>query len=339
MKKPLLFIDTNIFLDFYRATGRDGKLSILGLINDNHGRIITGEQVEMEYKKNRQHVIEKEAMRGLNQSPTDCRSGIPKFLAEAKATEMITKNQENIKTQLKRIKARLERVLFDPTNHDTVYQCLQRLFQADSEYHLTASPSKEDVRNRILRLARRRFMMGYPPRKSNDTSYGDAINWEWTIHCAKESKSDIIIVSRDTDYGTTLNDKSTLNDWLRHEFAKRVTKTRKVLLMDRLTDAFKHAAITVTKEQVAEEESMVSAKTQDQRWQVYVEGDRDNLLTVMGILSTRFEAKHVVIDEAGEDSFCVEFSIPKSRNLGQDVLPVLEKFGLTIAGYPYRRSQ
>jgi hypothetical protein len=45
MKDPLIFIDTNIFLDFYRAAGRDTKLSILSLIDSNHDRIITGEQV------------------------------------------------------------------------------------------------------------------------------------------------------------------------------------------------------------------------------------------------------------------------------------------------------
>ncbi len=278
MRTPLLFIDTNIFLDFYRATGRDGKLSILGLIDDNHDRIITSDQVEMEYKKNRQAVIRKEAMDALPSAPNNLVSHIPKFLAQAKPTEMIAKSQKDITTQLKRIKTRLERALLDPTTHDPVYQCLQRLFQADSDYHLTLSDSKRNAYNRAVRLARRRFVRGYPPRKSADTSCGDAINWEWIIHCAKGSKSDIIIVSRDTDYGTTLGDKSVLNDWLRCEFRDRVAKTRKVLLMSRLTDAFKKTDITVTPEQISEEESMIGSKAHDCRWQVYVEGDKSDLI-------------------------------------------------------------
>ena len=31
---------------------------------------------------------------------------------------------------------------------------------------------------RAIRLAWRRFLLGYPPRKANDTSIGDAVNWE-----------------------------------------------------------------------------------------------------------------------------------------------------------------
>lgn len=55
--KTLLFIDTNILLDFYRVRGRQGELSILDHIDQHHDRIITGSQVEMEFKKNRSAVI------------------------------------------------------------------------------------------------------------------------------------------------------------------------------------------------------------------------------------------------------------------------------------------
>ena len=54
----LLFIDTNIFLDFYRQVGRESDLSILKHISQHHDRIITTCQVEMEFKKNRPCVID-----------------------------------------------------------------------------------------------------------------------------------------------------------------------------------------------------------------------------------------------------------------------------------------
>ena len=38
----LLFIDTNIFLDFYRQVGRESNLSILKHLRPHHDRIITG---------------------------------------------------------------------------------------------------------------------------------------------------------------------------------------------------------------------------------------------------------------------------------------------------------
>jgi predicted nucleic acid-binding protein len=43
----LIFIDTNIFLDFYRATG-SADFKLLGRLKAIHDRIITSAQVEME---------------------------------------------------------------------------------------------------------------------------------------------------------------------------------------------------------------------------------------------------------------------------------------------------
>ena len=37
----LLFIDTNIFFDFYRQVGRESNLSILKHLRPHHDRIIT----------------------------------------------------------------------------------------------------------------------------------------------------------------------------------------------------------------------------------------------------------------------------------------------------------
>jgi hypothetical protein len=52
----LIFIDTNIFLDFYRIRGDGVGLGLLEKIGDHHDRIITDSQIEME-KKNRQQII------------------------------------------------------------------------------------------------------------------------------------------------------------------------------------------------------------------------------------------------------------------------------------------
>ena len=49
--KHLIFIDTNIFLDFYRQRKTDLALSQLRHIEQNIGEIITGNEVEMEFKK------------------------------------------------------------------------------------------------------------------------------------------------------------------------------------------------------------------------------------------------------------------------------------------------
>jgi predicted nucleic acid-binding protein len=48
----LIFIDTNIYLDFYRYRGgSDTSFSILKHFDENHDRIIITSEIEMEYKK------------------------------------------------------------------------------------------------------------------------------------------------------------------------------------------------------------------------------------------------------------------------------------------------
>ena len=84
------------------------------------------------------------------------------------------------------------------------------------------------------------------------------MNWEWLIHCAIASKKDVIVVTRDTDYGINFDGGFLLNDWLRLEFRERVGKKRKILITDRLADAFKRVAISVSAAAEAEEKALVA---------------------------------------------------------------------------------
>ena len=94
------------------------------------------------------------------------------------------------------------RVFEKPTRNDPVYNVVQRLFAANTPYSL--SRSKEKEQKKALRLAWRRFLLGYPPRKATDTSIGDAVNWEWIVNCTKQANANVVIVSRDSDYGVHL---------------------------------------------------------------------------------------------------------------------------------------
>ncbi|MCC0178385.1 DUF4935 domain-containing protein [Waterburya agarophytonicola K14] len=53
----LLFVNTNILLDFYRIRKSDISMKYLQALTACKERLIIGSQVEMEYKKNRQKVI------------------------------------------------------------------------------------------------------------------------------------------------------------------------------------------------------------------------------------------------------------------------------------------
>jgi len=258
-KEYLVFIDTNILLDFYRVRGRDGGLSILDHFEGNHDRIISTAQVEMEYKKNRQKVIV-DCLNKEIKAPSSDGAVVPAFLVGSQPDEGYRKAKESLKKQVQRLRSRTTKLLSNPSGNDPVYKVLQRLFKADEDIHLTR---EKKVRFEVRNLARKRFVLGYPPRKDADTSIGDAVNWEWIVRCSADSGKHIVIVSRDSDYGQTYDGTSYLNDWLRQEFKERTTKQRDIILTQRLTEGFKRAEIEVTKQEEEEESELVEALEAD----------------------------------------------------------------------------
>jgi PIN domain len=203
--------------------------------------LILGSQVEMEYKKNRQLVILDSL--GKFGSPEWTKLTAPALFSEAKAVKMIQKSKDQIESQRKKISAKIRNALEKPGTHDEVYQVLQRVFKHQSVYNLNRDAK---VRFAIRNLVKKRFVLGYPPRKKNDTSIGDAINWEWIIHCAQQCSKDIVIASRDGDYGVQYDNKWYLNDWLSQEFKQRVSQKRKIQLTGKLSEALKLVNATVT---------------------------------------------------------------------------------------------
>lgn len=241
----LLFVDTNIWLDFYRSS-TDAGLSLLEHLEGVKDRIIMTYQIEMEFKKNRQSVIS-ESYHALK-PPSD----IPKpgIFWDAKTAKALATDLKNAQKRVTALKKRLQLALAQPTQNDPVYQICQRCFHKNDEITLSRNT---DVKRRIIRQAFRRFLYGCPPRKKNDTSIGDAINWEWIVECANACQSEIHMVSRDADYGITFEGKSYLNDHLWQEFKERVSKKRNILLHRTLSDALKHFKVNVSAAEQKEE--------------------------------------------------------------------------------------
>lgn len=253
--KKLIFIDTNILLDFYRFLNSDIRIKYLEVIDNHHNKIITSAQVQMEFKKHRGEEIKKsyEAISTPNWHSLTA----PAILTESEPAKILKRKRGEIETQLKTLQKRVLKLLDNPAANDKVYQTTQRLFKnLTTEINLHKAHASRDT---IRRLASKRFMLGYPPRKKDDTSIGDCINWEWVIDCAKRKDSDVIIVTRDTDYGQYFKDKAYINDWLDVEFKERVGKRRKITLTNKLSFAFKEAISkqTVTKQMETAEQEMI----------------------------------------------------------------------------------
>src|SRR6266566_3724206 len=114
----LIFIDTNILLDFYRVRGRESGLSILKHIDDNLERFITTNQVEMEFKKNRQHVF----LQSDKELKLPDWSGLQlaSFLSESKQSKALARSQKEVKSYATTLRKRMTRMLKNPTTQDTV---------------------------------------------------------------------------------------------------------------------------------------------------------------------------------------------------------------------------
>ncbi|WP_197430292.1 PIN domain-containing protein [Burkholderia savannae] len=252
--QKLLFVDTNIWLDFYRARN-EAYLELLPRLERITGKIIVTHQLESEYKRNRQNVI----LESVSELKSKIPDKVPSIGVLATTTEfrMLSRDIDSARKRIKNLQRKLISILENPSDKDQIYQTVHRIFHRDHGLVLTREDRHNDIRKEIRERAYRRFLHGCPPRKRNDTSFGDAINWEWMIECAIGENAELVIVSRDGDYGSTYESKSYINDHLRQEFSNRVSQKRELLLYTKVSDALRHFHIMVTSEQVKAEDDLV----------------------------------------------------------------------------------
>lgn len=247
----LIFVDTNILLDFYRL-GKGLAKKHIDALESHKDSLIMCEQVWMEFLKNRQKVI----IATLKEMKKPNKISVASIVADNTKSKQLLKNIDDAIKNYERVNKQVEKILNNPERNDPIYKAVKRIFKTNSEYNLKR-PNKK--RFAIRNLARKRFALGYPPRKSNDTSIGDSYNWEWIIECANTSpeRHNILIVSRDGDYGISHNSNAKLNDWLKQEFKDRVSQRRKIELTTKLTDALKRLNEAVTSEDENEERRII----------------------------------------------------------------------------------
>lgn len=247
----LLFVDTNILLDFYRLGGESAERQLKAL-QKHRGSLILTNQVWMEFIKNRQKVIAKT----LVDFKKPDRIALPPILHGMQPAATLTTQLEAAAKTHGKVTQKIEAILRDPGNNDPVFKALKKLFEGDDRYAISRDhPDRMKIRS----LARKRHVLGYPPRKDSDISVGDAVNWEWIIHCATkcDPTPNVMIVSRDGDYGVTVKNDSFVNDWLKKEFGERVNRRRKVQLTQKLTSALKVLSETITPEDEREEQKLI----------------------------------------------------------------------------------
>jgi hypothetical protein len=216
---PLVFIDTSKWLPFYEGLGEEQGAKILKTIEANASRLIMTEQVHMEFLKNRQAKLVA-AITKLKSVQEGAVSPPP--LLRTPQSE-VHKKLKDLNAAVEAEQKHIEAILLKPQKNDAVFQLVTSLIEADGPLVLM----REDAAwAAVEERARKRWELGYPPRKASDTSYGDAINWEWIVSCAEDERRDVVIVTNDSDYGVLLEkDRRLINDWLAREFKKRTKHT------------------------------------------------------------------------------------------------------------------
>ena len=249
------FIDTNIYLDFYRANN-EASISLFEKLKKVKHRIISTYQVEMEFLKNRQSAI----LDSLSKIKFTDSVILPAVLSSDTLLNSLKKYKIQGEKKKKNIDKKVIYLLRNPQKNDKIFQVLNDIFTSPSDHVLTRDML---IKRQIKRLAWRRFILGYPPRKGRDNSTGDALNWEWIIHCAKKNPGKMVILSKDSDYGNSLGNEFFLNDQLKREFRDRVGPKKTIIFTQKLSQALKELDIHVTpEEEEAEQDQIIRGRVE-----------------------------------------------------------------------------
>jgi len=201
-----LFIDTNIYLSFYRFTSEDlnelGKLAIT--ITKKDLKLYVPEQVKDEFWRNREHVIAEARKKLMAQKfnlefPNMC-----KGYGQYSKLRQLMNEFEEIHTQL-----------LDELNEDISAVTLIADKTIKTLFGLaTLIPTSSD----LIEKAKLRVETGKPPGKTK--SLCDALSWEALLTAIPVSSDGLYFVSGDNHYSSPL-DNNLFNRYLDREWGQR----------------------------------------------------------------------------------------------------------------------
>ncbi len=182
-----IFIDTNIFLDMYRSNLKNDIQEIMNLLKLNSSTLITVEQSINEFERNRYTVIDN-AIEEFKK-----RTSIEKVqTAFVKKLESYTNYysiQKSYNTAIKTIINDLISIR-DNKDNDILYTSMTKIFKENMILEST---------DENFQKAQKRKLCGNPPT-SDKYTIGDELIWETLLNYGKESKVDLILVTKDKTF-------------------------------------------------------------------------------------------------------------------------------------------
>lgn len=221
MSAKHIFVDANIFLNFYRYSSDDleevGKLKTL--IERGEIVLYLPDQVVFEFERNRDSVISESYKKFLDLKFDQSFPYICKTYTEY---DII---RDTIKSFNKTKKVLEEKLNIDIAGSSLMADItVKELFQ---------KAKKIIVPQLIIERAVVRYQRGNPPKK-NDHSYGDAINWETLLENVPLG-TDLFFISDDKDFKSPV-ESNNFNSFLLKEWKEK--KSAGIIYYSRLSSFF-----------------------------------------------------------------------------------------------------
>ncbi|ENX12420.1 hypothetical protein F894_02951 [Acinetobacter sp. CIP 51.11] len=214
-----IFIDTNIFLDFYRESqhkyDKDKLENILNKFqqkSDTYKVYIT-DYLKDEIFRNRAKVL-KEQSNELSKKLNLTKS-FSTVVRSLSVYDQFEKDLKELEKSYQQLKAE-----FLKNSKDRLFDQDKFLNDFFEIYPIHQVSDTEKL------AARDRFDFGYPPGKKD--SYGDALNWLYLLSAVPEG-ADLYLVSRDKDFSNPLEDKE-VNPYLAQEWSTK--KNGRIIYLD-----------------------------------------------------------------------------------------------------------
>lgn len=222
-----LFIDANVYLDFYRREVGKKYRSVLLDLEKFSQYVFSTEQIQKEVEKNRISTyltVSKDATPSLSVNPVRAHF----LVGDDEAERQINREIDDFKNMYKDISDKIK---------DLHTKNIDAIWRGEDNVSITLSKIFEhaiNISDNILARAQKRNMTGRPPGKGKG-SMGDEINWEAYLDQDIQGKH-VIIVTRDSDYHASKADKR-LNPVLRADLVQRGVQT--IELVDNIASALR----------------------------------------------------------------------------------------------------
>lgn len=228
-----IFIDTNIFLDMYRANLQSDISTLLGFIFKNKKYFITTEQSINEFTRNRRSILEQALESFKKTSRVD--KSFPSFL---RSLSNFKNYEETLSKYSIQRQAMIDEIQdkIDDVDKDMIYTKFMKLCNPNC----IISTTKE-----IIDLVNHRKLSGNPPTSDKYTC-GDEIIWESLLYYETERKEDLIIVSNDKTFAKN-------REFLVTEYKRKIEK--KLMLCNNISDAYRLVGVTLSNDIIRAEEN------------------------------------------------------------------------------------